>query len=224
MSRRLVLVRHGQTAWNAVDRAQGHADIPLDAVGQAQADAVAPHLATLGPSLLWSSDLTRARETAERIAHVTGLSVHTDARLREYDVGERSGLTRPEFAQRFPREYAAWLAHDESVLVAGEETTLQVRARVLAALSGCLAELGVDGTGLVVMHGACLKVALMALLDWPWELGRGLRGMDNCGWAVLDEHEGTGRLRLVSYNETAVVGPHPDHAPGADWPSEDAVG
>lgn len=224
MTRTLVLLRHGQTAWNAVDRAQGHADVPLDETGHAQAAAVAPYLAALRPSLLWSSDLTRACETAEHLATATGLAVHTDPRLREYDVGARSGLTRPEFAERFPREYAAWLSHDESVLVEGEETTLAVRDRVLAALTDCLAALPDAQTGVVVMHGACLKVALTALLGWPWELSRSLRGMDNCGWAVLTDDGPEGRLRLVSYNETVTVGRHPARTPGADFASDEAVG
>ena len=62
--RRLVLLRHGQTAWNAEKRAQGHADIPLDAVGRRQAEKVAPLIAAYSPSLLVSSDLARARQTA----------------------------------------------------------------------------------------------------------------------------------------------------------------
>jgi glucosyl-3-phosphoglycerate phosphatase len=224
VTRRLVLVRHGRTAWNAVERAQGHADISLDETGHAQAAASAPHLAALRPARLWSSDLTRARETAAYLADASGLEVETDARLREYDVGVRSGLTRAQFAERHPREYAAWLAHDESLLVAGEESSAQVRARVLPALTGCLEALAPGETGIVVTHGACLKVGLLALLGWPHETSRTLRGMDNCGWTVLGEHDVREGLRLVSYNETATVGPHPDHAAGADFASGEAVG
>jgi broad specificity phosphatase PhoE len=224
VTRRLVLLRHGQTAWNLEERSQGHADISLDETGRAQAAAAAPHLAALQPVRLWSSDLARARETAAYVADATGLEVETDVRLREYDVGVRSGLTRAEFAERHPHEHAAWLAHDESLLVDGEESSAQVRARLLPALTDCLHALAAGQTGVVVTHGACLKVGLGALLGWPHETSRTLRGMDNCGWTVLGEHDVQGGLRLVSYNETAAVGPHPDHASGGDFAADEAVG
>ncbi len=219
-----MLVRHGQTDWNAQFRAQGHADIPLDDTGRAQARAAAPFLAALRPVGIWSSDLTRALETAQIISSVAGVDVLTDRRLREYDVGVRSGLTTVEFAARYPVEHAAWLVNDESRLVEGEESSTEVRARVLPALLEALAALEAEQTGLVVMHGACLKVGLAALLGWPREVSATVRGMDNCGWAVLGEHPDKGDLRLVSYNETAAVGQHPDRATGGDFASGEAVG
>ena len=224
MTRRLVLVRHGQTSWNAEQRAQGHADISLDDSGRAQAAAAAPYLAAMRPVFVRSSDLARARETAEVLAGAAGLEVHVDPRLREYDVGVRSGLTLAEFEAKHPAEYAAWLAHDESVRVDGEETTEQVRARVLPALQEGLEALAPGETGLVVMHGACLKVGLLAMLGLPDEHSRAFRGMENCAWAVLGEHALRGGLVLVSYNETATGGEHPPQALGADFASDEAVG
>src|SRR4051812_41766969 len=87
VTRRLVLLRHGQTEWNSLGRAQGHADISLDATGHARAAAAAPYLAAMRPVRLWSSDLARAQETAAYVADAAGLTVETDPRLREYDVG-----------------------------------------------------------------------------------------------------------------------------------------
>jgi glucosyl-3-phosphoglycerate phosphatase len=113
--RRLVVVRHGQTAWNAAGRAQGHADIELDDAGHAQAAAAAPYLASLEPSALWTSDLARARQTSEYLEKATGLSSREDARLREFDVGLRQGLTIPEFAARYPAEHAAWVRRDDAL-------------------------------------------------------------------------------------------------------------
>ena len=222
--RRLVLLRHGRTEWNHVRRAQGHAPVPLDEVGHQQAKRAAVLLAELQPSRLWSSDLERAAQTARHVADVVGLEVELDPRLREYDVGVRSGLTTAEFEERHPREYAAWLAHDESLLVEGEESSTLVRERVLPALADCLEALRAGETGIVVMHGACLRVGLLAVLGWPPETSRGLRGMDNCGWTVLGDHEIFGGLRMVSYNETASVGQHPDRAAGGDFASDEAVG
>jgi glucosyl-3-phosphoglycerate phosphatase len=217
--RSLVLLRHGETDWNAEERAQGHADVHLNTVGRAQAAAVAPVLAAFGPARLWSSDLARAMQTASYVAAATGLSVEPDARLREYDVGKRSGLTRAEFAASFPQEYAAWLAEDQSHLVPGEETTQQVRDRVVPALRDCLASLEPGETGIAVLHGACLKVAVMGLLDWPWELSQSLQGPENCGYCVLSEHAVRGGLRLTSYNEKAVGSRH-----GPDFATDGPVG
>ena len=217
--RTLVLVRHGRTAWNLEGRAQGHSDVSLDDVGLAQAEEAAPALAAMRPSRLWSSDLARARETAAAIAAVTGLAVETDARLREIDLGERSGLTGPEFEAAFPREYAAWLADDDSSLVPGQQTWEQVRNRVRAALASCLDALAPGETGVVVLHGACLMAGLEGLLGWPHELARSLRGMENCAWSVLAEHPTKGGLRLTSYNEKAGRGPH-----GPDFATDGPVG
>ena len=218
-ARTLVLLRHGETDWNAEGRAQGHADVPLNAAGRSQAATVAPVLAAFGPARLWSSDLARARQTAEYVAVATGLTVEPDARLREYDVGQRSGLTLPEFAATHPREYAAWVAEDSSLRVAGEESTEQVRDRVVPALHDCLAALEPGQTGIVVLHGACLKVGLMGLLGWPWELSGSLQGPENCGYSVLSEHEVRGGLRLTSYNEKAIGSRH-----GPDFATDGPVG
>ncbi len=217
--RTLVLVRHGETDWNAEARAQGHADVPLNAVGRAQAQTVAPVLADFAPTRLWSSDLVRAMQTADYVAAATGLPIERDPRLREYDVGKRSGLTATEFATSFPEEYAAWLAEDQSRLVPGEETTQQVRDRVVPALRDCLAGLAPGDTGVAVLHGACLKVAVMGLLGWPWELARSLQGPENCGYCVLSEHAVRGGLRLTSYNEKAVGARH-----GPDFATDGPVG
>ena len=214
-----MLLRHGETDWNAEGRAQGHADVPLNQRGHDQAQAVAVVLADLEPVRLWSSDLARAMQTAEHVAAVTGLAIEPDARLREYDVGKRSGLTVDEFAAYFPQEHAAWVAHEEGHLVPGEETTAQVRARIVPALRDCLASLEPGETGVAVLHGACLKVGLMGLLAWPWELSRTLQGLENCAYSLLCEDPRRGGLRLTSYNEKAVGSRH-----GPDFVSDGPVG
>lgn len=200
-SRTLILLRHGRTAWNLVGRAQGHADIELDDIGHAQAAVAASYLATLEVAALWSSDLARARQTAEYVEKHTGLAARYDERLREYDVGTRQGLTMPEFAETFPAEYDAWRRGDEMLRVAGAESTSDVVDRMLPALRECLAALAPGETGVVVTHGACLKVGLCALLGWPQTQATSLQGIGNCAWVVLSELEDGGRLRLDTYNE-----------------------
>ena len=200
--RRLILARHGQTAWNAEGRAQGHADVSLDDTGRQQAEAMAAALADLDPALLVSSDLARARETAAFVEKATGLSAVEDPRLREYDVGERTGLTRAEFAERLGADAAlAWDAHAH-VEAPGAETLEEVAERIVPATREVLQRLGPGETAILVMHGAALRIALTGLLGWPASAADTLEAMTNCGWAVVVEH-GVARLRLSAYNRTA---------------------
>jgi glucosyl-3-phosphoglycerate phosphatase len=216
---RLVLVRHGQTAWNLEGRAQGHTDIGLDDTGRAQAVALAPYIAEMAPAALWSSDLTRARETAAHLAAATGLDVRFDARLREFDAGERAGLTLAEFAERFPDAYDSWRDGHITGRVPGAETTADVVARMVPALRDIWASAAADDTVVVVAHGACLKVSLLAFLGWPETLLGTLRGLDNCGWAVLEQDADGRGIRLASYNETVHPAVH-----GPDFASDAPVG
>ena len=204
--RRLVVVRHGRTAWNAAGRAQGHADVELDDVGHEQAAAAAPYLASLDPVALWTSDLARAWQTCAYVEAESGLVATRDARLREFDVGLRQGLTIPEFAERYPDEHAAWLRGDGMLRLPGAENAADVEARMLPALRACLDSLAAGQTGVVVTHGACLKVGVVALLGWPRTLAPSLRGIDNCAWVTLEELGLGGRLRLVGYNESVRPG------------------
>ena len=210
--RRLVLLRHGQTEWNLLGRAQGHADVPLDEEGRSQAEAVAPYVAAYGPTRLWSSDLARARETAAYVAAETGLGVETSEAFREYSVGERTGMTLAGFAEAFPEQYAAWEGGDREA-VPGAETDGDVLARFLPALEKAIADLPAGECGVLVSHGAVLKMALVRFLG----LGDGaydqLVGLGNCHWVELEEsHRAIGvgafkgsdvRWRLRGYNLSA---------------------
>ena len=220
--RRLILVRHGRTAWNLEGRAQGHRDVSLDETGHAQAAAVAAHLAGYDAAALWSSDLSRARETAAYVAAATGLTASHDPRLREFDVGERGGLTVAEFAEKFPEAHAGWAGGHITGGVPGAETREDVVARTVPALREILASLAPGQTAIVVTHGACLKVSIVALLGWSLEAEESLAAIDNCGWATLDERP-DGRLRLASYNETATPEVHA-RSRTPDFTSDQPVG
>jgi broad specificity phosphatase PhoE len=202
----VVLVRHGQTAWNAEGRAQGHTDIGLDDTGREQAEGMAPEVASYDPALLVTSDLARARETAAFLEKQTGLTATEDDRWREYDLGERTGLTLAEFSERMGEEYDGWWDVHAHVEVPGAETPEQLRTRVLPAFEEVLDRLGEDETAVVVTHGASLRVALASVLGWPLETAGGLDTMGNCAWAVVAE-TGAGRLRLSSYNRAVAATP-----------------
>src|SRR2546428_10390762 len=105
---RLIIWRHGRTAWNHLRRVQGRLDIDLDEIGLAQAEQAAPALAAYEPQVLVSSDLIRARRTAQALAAITNLPVDLDPRLRERDYGPWQGLTHPEIQARYPVDYARW--------------------------------------------------------------------------------------------------------------------
>ncbi len=203
-----MLIRHGRTAWNAEGRAQGHADVGLDDTGRGQAEAMAVVLAALEPAVLVTSDLARARETAAFLEKETGLTAREEPRLREYDLGERTGLTMSEFAARMGVEAAGWWDVHAHVEVPGAESSSEVSGRIVPALAEVLELLAPGETGLVVAHGAALRIGLAGLLDWPLEAADSLEAMSNCGWATLTE-KGSGRLRLEAYNQS-VPGAPPD--------------
>jgi probable phosphoglycerate mutase len=203
--RRLVLLRHGRTEWNRTGRAQGHADVPLDALGRAQAEDAARQLASYRPAFLWSSDLARARGTAEAIAAATGLAVSYDVRLRESDVGARQGMTFAEFEAAYPDIVARFRA-GERAAVPGAETNRQVSERMRAVLSDAVAELGDGGTGILVGHGASLRTGLLAFFDAPPHLREMLAGMSNCAWTVLERHPDRG-WQIIDYNSTTLPQP-----------------
>lgn len=197
--RRLVLVRHGQTAWNAEGRAQGHADVGLDDTGRDQAEAMAPVVAETAPDLLLSSDLARARETAAYLEKAIGMVAEEDPRLREYDTGARTGLTRQEFADQLGPGAAQSYDVHAHVDAEGAETVADVGERLVPALREALDRLPEGGTAVVVLHGAAMRVGVAGLLGWPLEAADGLEAMRNCAWAVLRER-GTTRLRLAGWN------------------------
>lgn len=191
MSRRVVCWRHGQTLWNIEHRFQGHTDIPLDETGIAQARRAASLLAALRPSMIVSSDLQRATDTAAALAKITGLDVITDKDLRERGGGEWEGLTRRQIAERWPREYAAWEAP-------GGEPVTVVSERVASAVRRWAATLDSDGLLVVVSHGAALRLGIAGLLGLPEEHWSALGGLGNCSWSVLEE--GRRGWRLMEHN------------------------
>jgi broad specificity phosphatase PhoE len=140
----LLLARHGETDWNAAQRWQGHADVPLNARGIQQARELAETLRDIPLDAIYASDLSRAHDTARIVGETKGLPVTTMTALREVDVGSWSGLTNPEIAAKFP----GMARHDGE----SEEALLErVRAAVL--------EIGTrhDGSVLVVTHGNAMR-------------------------------------------------------------------
>ncbi len=210
--RRLLVVRHGESTWNAEGRWQGQADPPLSERGERQATEAATRLTGAidgdssgdssgdidgdvgggisgpiggpirGPisspiSEVWSSDLVRARRTAELLA--AGRAVQVDARLRERDAGEWTGLTRDEIDTRFP----GYL--DDGLRPPGWEPDEPFRSRALGVLTDIVAGASREGAVLVVTHGGLLRAVEAALGAEP-------DGVPNLGGRWLDAQRGRG--------------------------------
>ena len=198
-SRRLVLLRHGQTAWNAQRRIQGQLDAELDDTGHAQAAAVAQEIAELAPVLLWSSDSVRARQTAAYVSKETGLEPTYDARLREHHLAEREGLTHTEYAAVAPEEFAEFIRGNFDA-VPGAETAAVVSERVVAAVTDVLESLAPGGLAVVVSHGMAIRDAVPVLLGRPVEDRELFLGLGNCAWVELEQPVPGASLRLRAYN------------------------
>ncbi|HEU5159248.1 MAG TPA: histidine phosphatase family protein [Streptosporangiaceae bacterium] len=190
--RRVVLWRHGQTAWNVERRFQGQIDVPLDDEGVAQSARAAARLAALQPTAILSSPLQRAARTADALAGITGLPVSMDPDLIERGGGEWEGLTNSEIKARYPDEYSRWEAP-------GGETSAEVAKRVGTALERAVGRMPDDGPLVVVSHGAAIRLGLANLLGFPEELWERLGGLSNCNWSVIAEMR-NGGWRLVEHN------------------------
>ncbi len=159
MSTRICLVRHGETAWNAERRLQGHIDIPLNETGLAQARATATSLASEHFDAAYCSDLTRARQTAAAIATHCGLTPGFDAGLRERHYGGFQALTYDEARTRFPVGYQRFETRDpDFVFPEGGESLREFAGRIHTALEH-IAKIHQGGTVLVVTHGGVLDIA-----------------------------------------------------------------
>jgi probable phosphoglycerate mutase len=175
-STRIIALRHGRTAWNRATRIQGHTDIPLDALGRAQAERAAAALADAGLAAVYSSDLLRTQATAQPLARRLALPVVADVRLRERHFGAWEGMAHADIVAQYPLEAQRWHRREPGFQPGGGESLQQFFARCVPAV----AELAAHHPGqaiAVVAHGGvldCLYRAATGLaLDAPrsWILG-----------------------------------------------------
>ena len=215
--RALLLLRHGRTAWNLERRIQGHLDAGLDETGHAQARAAAKEIAPRRPALLWSSDLTRAADTATYVGEACGLEVVTDPRLREYHLGSMQGRLYAEVAETDPEAFERFRRGDFEA-DDGESTATWAPGWPRRCVT-CSRRPRRDGCPWPS------RTARRSGSGSPRRWAGARRSASpsapsvNCGWAVLTEDEPDGRLRLNSYNRMA-----PTTADAADFASPPSVG
>jgi len=204
---KIILIRHGETAWNAERRLQGHLDIPLNAEGERQARLLAGALAAEPIDLIVSSDLQRARQTAQAVATLRGMPLQIEPGLRERCYGGFEGLLYSEIEQRFPAEFAAWQARDvDAILPTGKncgESFRQFYARATTAILG-LAQAHAGQTIAMVAHGGVLECAYRMALDLPLETPRDFKVFNA---SINRFHLEEGRLVLDSWGEVAHLQP-----------------
>ena len=161
----LILLRHGQTDWNLNQRLQGHRDIALNALGRRQAIEAAPSVAALAPSVIVSSDLGRARETASAVAVLTDLAVPSDERLRETSMGLWEGLTRDDVVAKWPGEWDRWRTTSAHAAPPEGESRWQVAQRAKEVVDEL--DSGTAQRALLVSHGGLIVGLTGCMLDLP---------------------------------------------------------
>lgn len=168
----LILIRHGLTDWNVEGRYQGQSDVPLNEQGRDQARHLATKLAARQIDAIFSSDLARARQTAEILAEATGAPLFLDPRLREIHQGLWEGMLLQDIQREYTEAFNRRRNDPLKVAPPEGETVGQLRHRVLAAMGNILEQYP-TGRVMIVSHGLSLAIMRVALNDIPiqqiWE-------------------------------------------------------
>ncbi|MCU0624809.1 MAG: histidine phosphatase family protein [Gemmatimonadaceae bacterium] len=200
---RLIVVRHGQTEWNAAGRIQGHLNSRLDADGRAQAEALAVRLVGEPLAAIYTSDLGRTLETAAPTASSRMMDIVTDPRLRERHLGVFQGLTFAEAERQFPDMFVRYKARDLHVHFEHGESLVVLRERVAEVLTE-IADRHAGEAVLVVTHGGVLdqiyRLATGMALDAPRTFTVDNASINRLVW------DGA-RLRLTHWDDTPHEGP-----------------
>ena len=184
MANRVLLWRHGQTDWNTVNRFQGHSDIPLNAVGQYQAKHASSILVGMQPTKIISSDLSRARETAQALGDLTKLKVEIDIDLRETNGGLWEGKTGAENRAEDLENFVRWIDGEDNPAGTTGEKRSEVANRAVGSIKRALD--GLDNQLLVVTtHGGTARCVLGSLLNLPMVNWGAVGGLSNASWSIL---------------------------------------
>lgn len=183
---RIILIRHGQTAWNKQDRIRGQVDVPLDDTGLAQAVATAARVAAeWKPVALYSSPLRRAVQTAQAIAEHVGLEVRTVPGFNDMNFGQWQGLSYSEVRQKWPETSQAWLTAPHTVTFPNGESLARVRRRAMPALHRVI-EQHPEQDVAMVGHTVLNRVLLCAVLGLDdsnhWRIGQDTCAVNTIEW------------------------------------------
>ena len=201
---RVLLWRHGQTDWNMINRFQGHSDIPLNDVGRYQVQHAAEILAGMNPTAIISSDLGRARETAQALAKLVGLPVTTHEGLRETNGGLWEGKTGKENRAEDFQNFIRWIDGEDNPAGTTGERRSEVAARAVAAISEALAD-KTDQLLIVATHGGTARCVLGDLLQLPLSHWGVIGGLSNASWSILQRNPR--QWNLIEHNAGSIPEP-----------------
>lgn len=201
---KLVLVRHGETEWNKLGKFQGQADIALNERGLSQAKETARAAISWRPTSLYSSPLIRTRQVAQEIARVTGLTVATDTRLQELDLGEVEGVSGEQMRTQWPQVHETWRKSPELVTMPGGESLVQLHERTWQAVEAVAKASGEADTIVVVSHNFAIRAICGTLLGMP--LSNFHRMYLHLSSVTTIDRSQMG-WRLLSYNSIAHLSP-----------------
>jgi alpha-ribazole phosphatase len=216
---RLIIIRHAQTVWNATGRIQGQADPELSAAGLWQCEKVAERLALASIDAIYTSDLARARQTAEAVASKhPSVAVQVDAGLREIYLGAWEGATGATLQAGWPELFHQWQQHPSWDLVPDGESGPAFQERVLATFSRTAAAAGDGASVAVVTHIGVTRTLLSAIvgasphnLRWPWAI-------DNAALTLLQGPSDVSRwstpaMEILAINDNLHLRSTPTPAP-----------
>ena len=163
---KIILIRHGKTAWNGEWKLQGHSNVELSPEGIAEAELLAANFPILTIDAIYSSDLKRAKSTAEILSKRFNLPVHTTPELRETNFGDWEGRTLAEMKIADPANYENFFANPEALKINNAESFSQVQQRAMTAIKKIIAA-HQNGNIIVVAHGAINRTVLCSILDIP---------------------------------------------------------
>lgn len=201
---RVLLWRHGQTDWNIVNRFQGHSDIPLNDVGRYQVKHAAEILAGMNPTAIISSDLGRARATAQALADLVGLPVTTYENLRETNGGLWEGKTGKENRAEDFQNFIRWIDGDDNPAGTTGEKRSEVAARAVGVIMKEL-EGKTDELLVVATHGGTARCVLGELLQLPLSHWGVIGGLSNASWSILERN--TRQWNLIEHNAGSIPEP-----------------
>lgn len=209
---RVILWRHGQTDFNVNRQVQGQVDIPLNEVGRSQAQRAAGQLAqVMPPDVIFSSPLSRAWDTARALGEACGLAPRLEERLLERSFGQWEGLNEEQIRQGWPTEFTEWRDWGDPDPSTGVEARQAVGQRVAQAVleaveaieSGKISRIRPEteeANVVFVSHGSAITQGVVTLLGLDASAWHGLRGLENCHWAVLRTAKRNPGWQLVGYN------------------------
>lgn len=203
MKTRLLLIRHGEAEGNIAHRFHGWFDSDLTPNGREQVALLAERLCGEHIDAVYSSDLKRAYQTARAAADSRGLTIHTDARLREIDGGEWEDVPFAELPERFPEAYANWMSRPYELQIPGGESMRMFQRRLIDAVEDIVQE-NAGTTVCIATHGTAIR----ALVCWFY--GHPLTRIDDISWydnaSITEVIAEDGRYTVISEGDNAHLG------------------